>query len=221
MKSDAEIFEPSLRLARQIIPELRDTPIYFLTTPDGMRHITTGCYAFYLRRNSAPIRERLIADGKWEGEGPIFCFNHPEWWSDFLVVATCIHELSHALPWNPPKPKPPMPTQAKWDSIVLELGFKQLHRVGEDLPLWTNHEIDFVRNALHLTHRAWRHGDKSFGWGDVHLAGSKYGLSDAAQYARALGTEVEEMIDATFEEIASTPVPAAFQELFNNDTKGK
>jgi hypothetical protein len=83
-------------------------------------------------------------------------------------------------------------------------------------PLWTNHGGDFIRPALHLARRAQAVGYPV----DVDrcsIAGSTYGLSDAGDYADALGDELES--EQPLFDILENAAPEPFRELFAADTR--
>lgn len=127
-----------------------------------------------------------------------------------------IHELAHILerPLMVRDRSEATPERIQFESLVLAEAVSTPAPRSEAVVLIHAHGDRFIRTALHLCHRADRHGTKISAF-DV-CAGPAYGLSDAA-YNTALGGEPARCRDMPMRTILNRPAPFNFDRLWQSD----
>lgn len=145
----------------------------------------------------------------WKGRGPVVVFRNAEVkklladsgnGGQFRIgLGLLIHELAHVIHFRAVVRKPHDP--------------------------YVPHGIDFTRAALHLWFRVTEHpmvqGVPSVcpTLDDLRICGQRYGMSEAALYHLALqaSDEHKSLRNIPVGQIVSRPVPAVFQNLWNED----
>ncbi len=132
------------------------------------------------------------------------------------LLRVLLHEAAHAIEWLPmPAAATPAIQRQARQTIDAEI-WTPTPAADPRLPApFFDHGGDFVRAAIHLLYRAKRQG--------VTLplsglaAGWRYGMAKIESYRAALGNEPWRLRDASFREIAKTPPPKRFVELWHHD----
>ena len=201
--------------------DLAGVPLYIVSQSSLPAEAGSGdhCYGYTTPSLDLYLRPHLP---NWRGRGPCMVINDLALAEDFdaddleYVIQCCVlHELAHIL-------DRPAQFADRTDADPLKLQFEALvvaDSTGRpprlDLPAYFGHEASFVRIALHLCHRASRHG-AAIGPGAV-CAGYRFGLSPAFRYQDALGDEPDRMADWLISDILAAQPPPAFSGLWTDD----
>jgi hypothetical protein len=203
-------------LVLTVAPELAGAPLYVVNRPAN--HPATGGIEAYTRPGiiTWDVRDALIEQGAWRGPGSTIVFCQGVDRSQALAVA--VHEAAHLLPMQalPPDVEPTDAMRAGQHAGIAMTLSQAIDESAVE-PRWVNdHGAAFVRNCLHLHHRAWLAGYEIC-LHKMACGGWRYDLSDGWRYKFAIADEPKRLEAATFAEIASTPAPGAFTALFQND----
>jgi hypothetical protein len=207
------------QVLRAVCPDLDRQACYLLTTADaphifgrcepGLRGSTTSLFDLAMR----PFLTKL---GRWCGRG-FCCYLHlPGIETADVFIATALHELGHWLS-SDTSPDNASPHLAQFVPTMMALTSPS-DAVYSELPLWHNHELDFVRSACHLRFRTLHQG---FGWcnADVSFGGDCYGLSDRHEYMSVMRDECHRLRDWPIRDILATDTPQELVELWESDTQ--
>lgn len=174
----------------------------------------------------------------WQGRGPAFAVNdialtvdansflgyrasrpdEARRWFDAAAREIALHEVAHILDRGVERGEPPAPELM--EAVRQAINGDVKATVSHEPPVHADpfHGPRWMRAALHVT---WRHNQRTgrvVSYESV-LTPWNSGLSPAWDYYAALGNEPERMADQTFGEILSSPLPAAFAELWESDIK--
>jgi hypothetical protein len=216
------------RLLKRLAPETSARPLYVYfddrSWPPGR-----GYLGF-----TAPRLDLALQDlPRWEGRGPAIVLNVPAILRDATAFAAdlgwdhdaafewratmvAIHELGHILDLAP------LYSRA-CDGPAVPLGDLTRHAAGSATRLLERarpprfgHEMDtWGRNVLHLASRARLAG--LFAPLPVLINHHLYECTHPCKYWEALAGEPARLVTSTFEQIKSTPLPAAFASLWEED----
>lgn len=203
-------------MASVIVVELPQ--LYIIRHQDDLPlHDSTRAYALNSRQ-SVILRERMTARGIWNGCRPSIVFGGIDNFSSDELRGIFIHELAHLTPVLPDVfPFEPSAAVEQFSrEMFTECERDTVPRTQEPWLQGGNHGADFVRRALHLHFRAINAG-WAMSYRVLNIAGARYGLSDAWRYSVALADEPHRMRGASFDEIESTPPPAAFSQVFESN----
>lgn len=141
-----------------------------------------------------------------------------EFWEPFFL-ATFLHELAHVVERPEPAPVsvPMEPQRLRFEALVLADATARPVAVRVAPVVDPAHGPRFVRAALHLRHRAGRHGVR-VGPGLVFDARGR-GLSHANAYRAALGDEPVRMAHAAIRDVLAAPLPEPFARLWADDVE--
>lgn len=211
-------------LAPQIAPDLAGVPVYVINAQPP------GCHGCTSSTTDAAYRDRIR---HWRGRGVGMVVNfrgiqkytretrpfQPRFLDHWRLLAADVfmHELSHILE----RPRlydeavePPRVIRTKQANLLEHIAAMSAEPTSSPAVI-VQHPLAFLRNALHVVHRA-----KQFipyaTIGGV-FCGADYGLSSGYSYRDALGSEPQNMEAASFAEIRETKPPAAFVELWRRD----
>lgn len=204
------------RLALEIAPELRASPLYLLNDHPQLES-PREVIAYVQQRPTPQTRAYLRESGEWRGLGPAIVFVQQDL-SEQAFLATLLHELAHCLPAEsyadvveetPAADAADRATFAEWAADP--------EPVSTCKPSWAvgGHDRDFHLVALHLWWRAAVRGhfcsphDVGFGL--------RYDLSDWQFYWHALGADAVKKQDLTFAEIVAEGPPELFRKLWRSD----
>jgi hypothetical protein len=209
------------QVLRTVCPDLDGVPVYLLTTSDaphvfgrcepGLRGSTTSLFDLAMQ----PFLTKL---GRYCGRG-FCCYLHlPGIETAEVFVATVLHEAAHWLS-SDTSPDNASPHLAQFVPTMMALTSPS-DAVYSELPLWHNHELDFVRAAAHVRFRTLHHG---FGWcaADVSFGGSTYGLSDRHEYMSVMRDECYQRASDSIRSILETEPPQSLVSLWERDTHAK
>lgn len=170
---------------------------------------------------------RTVIGPRWRGRGPCVVVNDlvlredcGEFWEPFFL-ATFLHELAHVVERPEPAPVsvPTEPQRLRFEALVLaDATARPVARPDDVRPVAAfdpAHGPRFLRAALHLRHRAARHGVR-VGPGLVFDARSR-GLSRVNAYRAALGDEPVRMARAAIRDVLAAPSPEPFARLWADD----
>jgi hypothetical protein len=218
----ATAFANAERLCRTVAKrDLAGVPLYVVRQSSLPQQAGSGdhCYSYTTPSLDLYLREHIP---HWRSRGPCMVINDVALAEDFaaedldyVIAKTVLHELAHILdrPVVFAERKSAPPAKIQFEAMVVADASARPPR--EDLPRYFGHESGFIRVALHLSHRAQRHGEPIKP--AALCAGYRYGLSHASEYAEALGDEPERCVDMPFREIAATSPPPAFSQLWMQD----
>lgn len=199
-------------LAFAVAPELESAPFHILThRPEW--HDVHGALAYVIRGRIQFVKDELIRLGEWEGQwGNTIVFTPGL--AEESILPILLHELAHLLPAKPAIVDTIQPTQEQVAGQNLQIAAWAAG--SREVPPWAGHGPDFIRAAIHLSHRA-----EKLGWNipleSMNVAGEPYGLSMPFNYKVELGTEPWEFERKTFAEIDAAPMPPRFLNLFVQD----
>lgn len=171
------------------------------------------------------VADHLKTRGQWDGKSPLIVFDLAEIEHEaacyevspkLLAVHIALHEAAHLVPWREVSDADLEPSQesiAEYKESFSEWAAGPA--CDNDCP-WIGHDWRFIRNLLHLAHRANAAG-YSLHIDDVRCGGITYRLSPAWQYAEALGDEPARFMYQPFSNIVAEEPPAAFLALFDRD----
>ena len=170
------------------------------------------------------FRRSITRRGAWCGHGPAMLLDTGTMERsrvgshDAIVLAgaTAIHELAHFVVWR-----------FRWGKFKPKSSGKQMATYLESpvadaeiqpISLRTEHDIHFLRIALHASYRAdlmvydcLKHGARDLiDWDSIAPSG-------ALAYGRALSTEFDELIGVPLSQIKLHPISERFSELWNHD----
>jgi hypothetical protein len=209
----AEILAECKRLVLTVAPEL--APLYVVNYPFAEKPKLVTAYAPHY--SDFAIRDALVRYRQWEGPGNTIVFVRGMSRDEALGVA--IHEAAHLLPVGEPADDLEPPADEKFEQRHHVLANLRESKEVDGLPAWyPDHGAGFIRVCLHLHHRSWAIGYE-VGLPRLHCAGERYDLGAPWRYMHALRPEAEQMMDATFSDILSTPPREEFIELFRNDCR--
>lgn len=211
------IFPKLKELALQVAPELSGSPLYIVEPPNGYSALPQ-VKAFTLKAIDYKIRRALIERGGWSGPGAMIVLNTGQLTDDESLTGALLHELGHNVPATaPPADHEPTADEAAKQVELIAFWAALPADTSDGAPPWQpHHGLGFIRNCLHLMHRAALLGIE-LPFPAVQFAGNCYGLSGAWRYAHALGDEPARMIGATFAAITETQLPTEFAELWAAD----
>jgi hypothetical protein len=201
--------------------DLASVPLYIVAQSSLPPEAGSGdhCYGYTTPSLDLYLRPHLP---HWIGRGPCMVINDLALAEDhhaddlqYVVQCCVLHELAHIL-------DRPALFADRTDADPLKLQFEALvvadatgRAPSIDVPAYYGHGASFIRIALHLCHRATRHG-VDVGPGAL-CAGYRFGLSPAFRYQAALGDEPARMADWLISDILAAQPPPAFTELWNQD----
>jgi hypothetical protein len=210
-------------LLRAIAPvDLADVPIYFVCATDAPG-LASGDFAAFVSPNADVIYRDCI-DG-WRGRGIAVVVNEDAvereacergqsvWRS---LVAICLHEIAHiledpiylsfAFPETPPE------RLGRVRRVIAEyLHEREVATIKQ--PTWHDHGPRFFQAAEHVRYRAAQLGE-AFAPSAI-VANYRYIRAATNEFAVALGDEPHRCRNDTFADIRGSPLPAAFQRLWN------
>jgi hypothetical protein len=168
------------------------------------------------------LRPILESWGVWEGRG-FACVIRDDWHAtEFAALDTVRHELAHGLASTSP-----LATMTPEENAACALPAQKLDQLSAadepDAPKakhatpWFAHEDRFIRAGLHVLYRAGNFGHRTTPQA-MSIACVKYGLSAGQRYALALGSEARDREHESFRSILDSPVPVAFDRLWQADT---
>ena len=169
-------------------------------------------------------RHSLMERGEWRGPGAMIVMHYDqihEYAEQIRMPAAdyewavLLHEIGHAVLWKPYGELPFEPN-AEFRAYLRERSQEQLTAVvANEMPWDNDHALPFVRRAIHAGYRA-----KLAGF-DIEMstvaAGFNYGLSPIFKYIEAFADEPSRLVRSTFAEIEQTPMPAAANELWDEN----
>ena len=213
--------------AKLIAPtDLAARPFYVIVPEAGGRFDfrDSGCRGWTVSFADLICRDLLKSQDRWRGRG--YAVVVRDRWDRDDFFSTSMHELCHAL-LDPPTAEqwklgtedhPPGSVERSIGDELARMNYVP-GAVGQSsqLPPWHAHGESFIRMTIHLLRRAERFGlrlDRS----RVFAAGPHYQLSALAAYERCLGAEPESWGMNALTAIADRPAPAAFSNLFLQDT---
>ena len=216
----AEIFSKCRELILHCSPEFKSFPLY-ITEPAADHVGASECHGF-VQPGSYQITEHLIRQGLWVGPGHaiVLCglsLPLPR------LLAIALHEAAHLLPLKSPclrsRIEPSRGQVESEKSRALVAIQDEVKAKSKGWASWfPHHGRSFTRRMAHLTWRAAEHG-LSAGWMHGCFAGPQYAMGEPWEFSAALRNEPSRLAHCTFEEIAATPEPAAFGELFIESTR--
>jgi len=203
------------QLLAEIAPELAavDTRLEWLAPewPITQQLAAEGAYACTIRGPFPELKVQWESVDSWTGAWPnVIAFIE----ADMATPGTLCHEAAHLLPATPPMP----------DTGVVEARPEEFHEWREryvaatSAPVvpWADHGAAWTRRALHLWFRSIQAGH-AIDLDDVFIAGDRYGLSPALDYAISLKAELEDLEGCSFALIEATAPPQEFVQLFVRD----
>jgi hypothetical protein len=200
---------------------LAGVPLYIVSQSSLPPEAGTGahCYGYTTPSLDLYLRPHLR---NWRGRGPCMVINDLALAEDhhaddlrYVIQCCVLHELAHILD------RPALfadrtyadPERLQFEALVVADVTGRPSRL--DLPTYFGHEASFIRIALHLCHRASRHG-VAISPGAV-CAGYRFGLLPAFRYQDALGDEPDQMADWLISDILAAQPPPAFSQLWTDD----
>jgi hypothetical protein len=227
-----ELCSRAERLCLELAPaDLADAPLYVAVQSQcpGDLAAVRNCQGFTSPDLDCLLRGSL--GDRWRGRGPAMFIRDgvlnslldeallelPEaaevvsrWF-----LATAVHELAHILDRDTLiSEDTPADAHAAATAVVEALDGPSWSGPTAPIPHF-QHEWKFLRNCLHLRHRAELLG--------IDIAAARivncdyYGLSSIADYQAALDDEPARMIDASFRDIRDARPPAPFRALWQAD----
>jgi hypothetical protein len=196
-------FHRQHELLRRIAPEL--APLRITRPPAELADLAKHARAFTSH----------VVDGALGGSGPtIYVCDSAANEED--LAGLCVHEAAHRLPFAE-RSAPPTDADVDHQSQLLARWAVEPNEHSiTGLPPWAPfHGAPFVRNCIHLRHRAEAVGVELPWPAIADLA--NYSLSGFWRYARALSDEPARMLGRTFGEIHQEDPPSAFRQLFEAD----
>lgn len=218
------------RIGRRIADrDLAGRPFYVVAQSEAVEVFgrSEECDGYTSPRLDLYLRD--VIGPRWRGRGPCVVVNDlvlredcGEFWEPFFL-ATFLHELAHVVerPEPAPAPAPLDPQRLTFESLVLAhatsrpVARPDAVRVAPVVD--PAHGLRFVRAALHLRHRAARHGVR-VGPGLVFDARGR-GLSHTNAYRASLGDEPVRMAHAAIRDVLATPLPEPFARLWADDVE--
>ena len=199
--------------------ELVGVPLYILPQSRMSLPLARSYhYAF-----TASLADLLFHDQieTWMGRGPCMVINddglkqdtHPQD-LEYKTLTIIFHELAHILD----RPCLVGIDHGNHERLEYErlVTMDCLSRpVSGDIAAYHGHDRSFIRIAIHLAYRATLAGYPIKAAGI--FKGSTYGLSMAAEYEDALGSEPEESMHLKLTELKTLPCPSAFNSLWRAD----
>jgi hypothetical protein len=211
-------------LCRRIAPlDLGDVPLYIVPQSrlpvgrfgksqcDGY---TTGSLDLYCQRTIGSA---------WRGRGACMVINDADVAgmepldAELFFDVIAVHELAHILERSAlyhDRAKV-APRQLRQEAAGIARLVAADAPDAEKIVPFLGHGARFIRAALHLCHRAqavgaWIAASRVF-------YGARYGLSHAAAYRKALGTEPRRLANVRMHDILRSPAPKAFSRLWTAD----
>lgn len=198
------------RIADCIAPELSDC---YILQSDRFT-APSDAAAFGVRGPHLDFKDHLQKTGEWRGwTSGFICFIRPP------TIPNLIHEMAHLLPRKQIElPGSVEPTADERKAQQLQLNIWADSVIPYHRP-WTGHDLQFIRAALHLFHRAETMLGERLPLWDLCIGGGAYGLSDAERYQEKLGCEVIEHQRKSFAEIEKLDPPQPFIDLYASDVR--
>lgn len=187
-------------------------------------------YAAYTSLSlSAQLQEHLKASGRWDGDGFAIVVQEHAAPTGRELIEVALHESAHRFqrlaeqPVDestvevPPADVDRLRNRVSAAHIDVETVLRQLDRFAP-LPRWHNHGPDWIRAALHVSHRANAHG---FATDPAAMGVDGYLLADPLAYSLALGDEPARRVKEPLCDVLTDPPPTAFVEFAARDLADK
>lgn len=206
-------------IARNIVPELSDRPLYVLPMLEGTPtapSLCGGAMGFYQPHLSEAMQAYIEATGHWQGPGVAVAVNvaaiercYPDADDVFrALVGITLHEIAHWLTRPEPDPIP---------STMAVASFERGRQQAESAPspedslpdfmlMLLTHGKAFTRVCSHLAYRCGHGGGISIAphW---LVFGSTYpgldGLGEPSDFADSLGGELDQHLLTPLREVAA------------------
>lgn len=189
-----------------------ERPLLVACSGDLPREYQTGNCSGYATQQLGEILAPHLRD--WtEGAQAVVVDDRISDWR--VLIGATLHEAAHVIDMRtePATEKTPLPLEsAKWQ---LSAGLANI-RAGKmvDPTPWYGHEKTWIRIMCHLITRAREHHNITC---CDNVGGGTYKLSGGWEYAKALGSEVEDNRHRALCDIIAEPPPPEFSQLFARD----
>lgn len=215
------------RLLRLVSPaDFESTPVYILdrTELDDRFDHHERCAAWTASDLDLRLQPTLESRGEWQGRGFAFVTfqgpaGHPsdyEWRQLVVTLHECVHRFQEDRSAVFEHPVAAM--QAAY-ATMYEADGPNLFSNNQQprQPPWDAHASDFIRLAIHVSHRANSVGFVCKpGW---LWDSDAYKLSQIERYIERLGDEPQRFRDRSLFAVAESPAPEAFQAFADEDLK--
>jgi hypothetical protein len=210
------------RTLQEVCPEDFPQPVYVLDKRDILAALWPGdAWGFAqagLDLHCQPILERQAV---WQGRGYCIGVDVAAHSSEEHITATALHEFGHLLRQPAPKPftlkEEALCRQCGWDSRTERLiDFLTRFEPAEPepvRPVWTSHDVPFVRALLHVWAR----------WPDpvwlplTNHSGGLCTFTSVWSYQLRLQEELQDFPSGSIRGLLELPAPAEFVRLFERD----